>query len=104
MALRGCPFLNKLYLLKDVELHCSLCKYSGVTLHIHAHVHITLHTQHRVSIPDLFPVQSFSALNFIISLIRLSQIKKKKISGALSPALYDVFATGGKWNEFAVLS
>lgn len=78
MALRGCPFLNKLYLLKDVELHCSLCKYSGVTLHIHAHVHITLHTQHRVSIPDLFPVQSFSALNFIISLIRLSQIKKKK--------------------------
>lgn len=77
MALRGCPFLNKLYLLKDVELHCSLCKYSGVTLHKHAHVHITLHTQHRVSIPDLFPVQQLSAVNFIISLIRLSQIKKK---------------------------
>lgn len=70
-----------------------------------AHIQITLHTQHRVSIPDLFPVQPLSALNFIISLIRLSQIKKKKKScGALSPALYDAFATGGKWNEFAVLS
>lgn len=83
MALRGCPFLNKLYLLKDVELNCSPCKHSGIILHM-SHGHITLHTQHRVSIPDLFPVQQLSALNFIIYLIRLSEIKKKKSFGALS--------------------
>lgn len=84
MALRGCPFLNKLYLLKDVELNCSPCKHSGIILHM-SHGHITLHTQHRVSTPDLFPVQQLGALNFIIYLIRLSEIKKKKKSfGALS--------------------
>lgn len=103
MALRGCPFLNKLYLLKDVELNCSPCKHSGIILHM-SHGHITLHTQHRVSIPDLFPVQQLSALNFIIYLIRLSEIKKKKVIWSSFPTLYHAFATGGKWNEFVVLS
>lgn len=100
--------ISKLNMLKDVELfplqvrqkHPAHITSSGGAPHLRWLCEHMLHLQHRVKIPDLFPVQQLNSLN-LISLIRLPQ-KKKKSFGAPSPTLYHAFGTGGRWNEFVV--
>lgn len=89
MALRGCLFLNRTvsaYGCKTKLFPCQVqwnhrahvthvCRSScGAPCLMWLYEHIMLHIQHRVRILDLFPVQQPSALNFITSLIRPSEI------------------------------
>ena len=101
-------------MLKDVELNRSLHKYNGMILHVchmyaghnmelpalYGYMNTSCYTfSNRVRIPDQFPVQQLSALNFIISLIRPPpQIKNNHLE-SFPPALYHAFATGGRWND-----
>lgn len=58
--------------------------------------HIMLHIQHRVRIPDLFPVQQ-------LYLIRPSQIENNHLE--FYPSSQPVASVaGGRWNGFTVLS
>lgn len=78
--------ISKLNMLKDVELfplqvrqkHPAHITSSGGAPHLRWLCEHMLHLQHRVKIPDLFPVQQLNSLN-LISLIRLPQKKKKII-------------------------
>lgn len=78
--------ISKLNMLKDVELfplqvrqkHPAHITSSGGAPHLRWLCEHMLHLQHRVKIPDLFPVQQLNSLN-LISLIRLPQKKKNHL-------------------------
>lgn len=103
----------------DVELNHSLHKYSGMILrvcHMYAGHHVELPAlygcmntacytlSNRVRIPDLFPVQQLSALNFTISLIRPPpQIKNNHLE-SFPPSSLPCICNRRKMEWFAVLS